>query len=47
MKILNWKISRKLGNQGVITGLNKVKPKYACRDQRLNKYILIRDKKEQ
>lgn len=35
IKILNFKIkifSRKLGNQGIIIGLNKVKPKYAYRD---------------
>ena len=35
IKILNFKInffSKKSGNQGVIIGLNKIKPKYTYRD---------------
>ena len=50
IKIPNSKInfiSKKSGNQSVTAGLNKIKPKYTCRDQKLSKYISIRDKKEQ
>ena len=42
IKILNSKIkifSKKSGNQNAMTRLNKVKPEYTYRDQRLrNKY---------
>ena len=40
------KIFLESGNQGTTVELNKVKPEYAYRDQRLSRYISIKDKKE-